>query len=73
VNDSKVAVSLLCFQRFEVVTMEEGVVMQLYWDCQELRAQLESASAPERPALIQQSIQVSLFSSHPAVHPGLTV
>jgi hypothetical protein len=39
--------------------MEDGVVMQLYWDCQELRTQLETATAPaDREKLIQQSIQV---------------
>jgi hypothetical protein len=39
--------------------MEDGVVMQLYWDCQELRTQLEAATAPaDRERLIQQSIKV---------------
>jgi hypothetical protein len=39
--------------------MEDGVVMQLYWDCQELRTQLETATAPaDRENLIQQSIKV---------------
>jgi hypothetical protein len=40
--------------------MEDGVVMQLYWDCQELRTQLETATAPaDREKLIQQSIKVT--------------
>ena len=38
---------------------EEGVVMPLYWDCQELRTQLEEVrNAAERRTLITTSIQV---------------
>ncbi len=40
--------------------MEDGVLMQLYWDCQELQTQLEAAIAPaDRETLIQQSIKVT--------------
>jgi hypothetical protein len=44
--------------------MEDGMVMQLYWDCQELRTQLETATASaDREKLIQQSIKVILVIS----------
>jgi hypothetical protein len=51
--------SSLELQKVVLSIMEDGVVMQLYWDCQELRTQLEAATAPaDREKLIQQSIKV---------------